>query len=138
MRRIIYSLVVVFSFTCVLVSCQGAHHLELSKTKVEDKVKGAWAGKMIGVMYGRQMEFKATGRMYTDSIPWTPNLVEKSLVEDDIYGQLNFMMTMERLGIDAPIDSLAKNFALAKFPLCHANLQSRKNYCKRSNNKISV
>lgn len=128
MRRIIHSLVVVFSFTCVLVSCQEAHFLELSKAKVEDKVKGAWAGKMIGVMYGRQMEFKATGRMYTDSIPWTPNLVEKSLVEDDIYGQLNFMMTMERLGIDAPIDSLAKYFALAKFPLCHANLQSRKNY----------
>ena len=103
-------------------------HLEISKAVLEDKVKGAWAGKMIGVMYGREMEFKALGRMYTDSIHWTPQLLEKSLLEDDIYGQLNFMMTLERLGLNAPVDSLAKNFALAKFPLCHANLQGRKNY----------
>lgn len=100
----------------------------LSKEKVEDKVKGAWAGKMIGVMYGREMEFKATGVIFTEPISWAPQQVEKSLLEDDIYGQLNFMMTIERLGLDAPIDSLVKNFANAKFPLCHANLQCRKNF----------
>ena len=100
----------------------------LSKEKVEDKVRGAWAGKMIGVMYGRAMEFKATGVMYTGEISWTPQMVEKSLLEDDIYGQLSFMMTMEKLGLNAPVDSLVKNFANAGFPLCHANLQSRKNY----------
>lgn len=104
------------------------HSITLSKDKIEDKVKGGWAGKMIGVMYGRDMEYKATGVMYTGEIAWTPQLVDKSLLEDDLYAQLNFMMTLEKLGLDAPVDSIAKNFANAGFPLCHANLQSRKNY----------
>jgi hypothetical protein len=103
------------------------HIITLSKEKVEDKVRGAWAGKMIGVMSGREMEFKATGVMYTGEIACTPQMVEKSLQEDDIYGQLNLMMTMEKLGLYAPFDSLAKNYTNAEFPLCHANLQSRQN-----------
>lgn len=111
---------------CSLLSAQGI--VRFSKDKMEDKVRGAWAGKMIGVMYGRSMEFKATGKTYDDNIVWKPEMVENSLLEDDIYGQLSFMMTMERNGLDVPADSLAKNFANAGFPLCHANLQSRKNY----------
>ncbi|WP_353329687.1 ADP-ribosylglycohydrolase family protein [Bacteroides sedimenti] len=118
----------VLILSALFVSCKSSHFVKMPVSEMEDKVKGAWAGKMIGVMYGREMEFKAIGTMYTDSIPWTPQLVEKSLLEDDIYGQLNFMMTMERLGLDAPVDSLAASFANAKFPLCHANLQGRKNY----------
>lgn len=93
-----------------------------------DKVKGAWAGKMIGVMYGRPMEFAATDHMYTDSIKWTPENIIGALNEDDIYGQLNFMSTMERYGQNVAVDSLAKYFANAGFALCHANLQARKNY----------
>jgi ADP-ribosylglycohydrolase. len=119
----------IFLLVATNYSVAGAQRIIiLSKEKVEDKVKGAWAGKMIGVMYGRAMEFKATGVMYTGEIAWTPQMVEKSLLEDDIYGQLSFMMTMEKLGLDALVDSLVKNFANAGFPLCHANLQSRKNY----------
>lgn len=129
MKRIKVLSIFIFLLVATNYSVVEAQHIiTLSKEKVEDKVKGAWAGKMIGVMYGREMEFKATGVMYTGEIAWTPQMVEKSLLEDDIYGQLNFMMTMEKLGLDAPVDSLAKNFANAEFPLCHANLQSRKNY----------
>lgn len=54
-------------------------------------------GKMIGVMYGRSMEFKATGKPYTNQILWKPEMLEGALLEDDIYGQLNFMMTMENM-----------------------------------------
>ena len=99
----------------------------ISKEELKDKVAGAWASKMIGVMYGREMEFKAVGEMYEGDIPWTPELVEKSLLEDDIYGQLSFMMTLEKHGLKAPVKQLAIDFANAGFPLCHANLQARKN-----------
>ncbi len=111
---------------CSVWSAQGT--TTLSKEKMEDKVRGAWAGKMIGVMFGRATEFKATGKTFDGDIVWRPEMVESSLLEDDIYGQLSFMMTMERYGLDVPADSLAKYFANAGFPLCHANLQSRKNY----------
>ena len=103
-------------------------YVEITDSVMTDKVKGGWAGKMIGVMYGRPMEFAATGVTYSDSIYWQPENIEKALMEDDIYGQLNFMMTMEKYGQDVSIDSLAKNFAYADFALCHANLQGRKNY----------
>lgn len=102
--------------------------IEIGADVMEDKVRGGWAGKMIGVMYGRPMEFAVADRMFTDSIAWEPQFIERALLEDDIYGQLNFMATMEKYGQDVDIDSLAKNFAYAEFDLCHANLQGRKNY----------
>lgn len=115
-----------------LCSCnrQSVHekYVELNRSTIIDKVKGTWAGKMIGVMYGRPMEFAVADRMYTDSVCWSPENVTGSLMEDDIYGQMCFMSTLERVGMDAPVDSLAHDFAHAGFGLCHANLQGRKNY----------
>ncbi len=102
--------------------------VEITYADMADKVRGAWAGKMIGVMYGRPMEFQVTDRMYTEPVAWEPENVEAALREDDIYGQMNFMATMQRLGQTAPLDSLARYFAEAEFDLCHANLQARKNY----------
>ncbi len=101
--------------------------VKISKEDMTDKVAGAWAAKMIGVMYGREMEFKAVGRTFDDPIPWTPELIEKSLLEDDIYGQLSFMHSLEKHKDTATVFLLAKDFANASFPLCHANLQARKN-----------
>lgn len=117
------------SFTIIATGCNnGDRFVTIDADVMTDKVKGGWAGKMIGVMYGRPMEFAVAEKMYTDSIPWEPEFIERALLEDDIYGQLNFMTTMERCGQDVDIDSLARNFAYAGFDLCHANLQARKNY----------
>ena len=116
---------------CMLLlgACKSAgDYVEIPADVMNDKVKGAWAGKMVGVMYGRPMEFAANSDIYRDSIKWDPKNIEAALLEDDIYGQLNFMKTMELYGQDVSIDSLAKNFAYAEFALCHANLQARKNY----------
>lgn len=119
---------VVFAAT-IFCACTDSHStVVISKDAMADKVKGAWAGKMIGVMYGRPMEFAVTDTIFTDSIHWKPENVTAALNEDDIYGQLNFMKTMELYGQDVSIDSLARRFAYAEFPLCHANLQARKNY----------
>lgn len=113
----------------VLCSCNNSSQfVEISQQQMEDKVKGAWAGKMIGVMYGRPMEFMVSDTIFTDSIHWKPEFVKAALLEDDLYGQMNFMNTMEIHGQDVSLDTLAKNFAYAEFALCHANLQGRKNY----------
>lgn len=117
-----------FSIVAVVLTSCGTRTVEIDRDTMTDKVKGAWAGKMIGVMYGRPMEFACNDRMYTDSIRWSPENVTGALLEDDIYGQMCFMSTLERLGLDAPVDSLAHDFAYAGFGLCHANLQGRKNY----------
>lgn len=115
---------------CNMSACKKAEAetVTVSRETMIDKVKGAWAGKMIGVMYGRPMEFQCCDTIYTPEIEWQPEFVERALLEDDIYGQMNFMKTMELYGQDVSIDSLAHRFAHAEFPLCHANLQARKNY----------
>jgi hypothetical protein len=66
----------------------------ISKAELNNKIKGAWAGKMIGVAKGIGMEFQAAGVTYEDSIMWYPGMIERALLEDDIYGQLGFMDTM--------------------------------------------
>ncbi len=63
---------------------------KITRAALQDKIEGAWAGKMIGVMYGRDMEYKAVGKRFEGEIPWKPQMLEKALLEDDIYCQLNF------------------------------------------------
>ena len=118
-------LIVIALSTCTVMS--KAQTKTITKTELTDKVKGAWAAKMIGVMYGREMEFKALAKTYDEPIPWYPELIEKALLEDDLYGQLSFMETIEKNNNNATIEQLAYNFANASFALCHANLQARKN-----------
>ncbi len=57
---------------CSLQSLPVIHHPVSSETispeVLKDKIAGGWAGKMIGVTYGAPTEFRAQGKMYTDSI----------------------------------------------------------------------
>ena len=39
------------------VTINAHQYKSMPKATKEDKVRGAWAGKKIGVMYGRSMEF---------------------------------------------------------------------------------
>jgi hypothetical protein len=100
----------------------------LSPAVLKDKIAGGWAGKMIGVTYGAPTEFRATGRIYDDSIKWNPSDIRGSMWQDDIYVQLTFLMSMDKYGIDAPAKKFQEMFAKAGYPLWHANMQGRKNY----------
>lgn len=123
---------ILYLFFIAFISCGKATtdtYKTITEAELENKIKGAWAGKMIGVMQGIGMEFHAVGETFLDSIPWTPQMIEGALGEDDIYGQLSFMATMEQNeGLKTPVAKLAEEFALAQFNLCHANLQARKNF----------
>ena len=111
----------------ISVSAEGKYKT-ITKEELRDKVAGGWAGKMIGVARGHEMEYKAVGKMFVGDIPWKSEMVKESLQEDDIYGQVSFMMMMEKYGLHVSDTKLAEGLANAEFSLCHANLQSRKNY----------
>jgi hypothetical protein len=102
--------------------------LTINKATLLDKIKGGWAGKMIGVTYGAPIEFRAQYATYDDSINWTPKDIRGSMWQDDIYVQLTFMMTMDQFGMDAPAKKYQEMFAKAGYMLWHANVQARKNY----------
>ena len=109
-----------------LMAC--SQQATISKDTLKDKIAGGWAGKMIGVSYGLPTEFKALGKMYEDSIHWTPVRVKDALWEDDLYVQLTLMDVMDKHGMQAERKKYQEALATAGFRLWHANVQTRKNY----------
>ena len=107
----------------------------LTRAELLDKIKGGWAAQTIGVTYGTPTEFRYTSGMIGDDvvIPWgDSDYVRNTMINaagayDDIYMDLTFVEVMERLGIDAPADSMAVAFAYAGYPLWHANQAARYN-----------
>jgi len=114
----------------VLVSCNNSskEFRTIKPEVLKDKIAGGWAGKMIGVTYGAPTEFRAQGKIYTDSIMWKPSDIKGSMWQDDIYVQLTFLMSMDKYGIDAPTKKYQEMLAKAGYHLWHANMQARKNY----------
>lgn len=109
--------------------------LTISRETLMDKIKGAWAGQVLGCTYGGPTEFQYRGRMIDDSriIPWgEPDYVANYMkrvptLYDDIYMDLTFVGVFDRLGLDAPVDSFANTFANAGYYLWHANQAARYN-----------
>jgi len=111
-----------------------APRTETTRTELLDKIKGGWAGQVIGCTFGGPTEFRFQGAMIQDyqDIPWDDSLValrfEKSPgLYDDVYMDLTFVDVMAREGIDAPAASHARAFANAGYPLWHANQAARYN-----------
>jgi hypothetical protein len=137
--RLLYLTVVVLS---ALSACQtpakpepaGDKSHKLSTAELQDKIKGGWAGQVIGCTYGGPTEFGYPGTMIRDyqAIPWDSTRVSWYFTNspglyDDVYMDLTFMDVMEKEGIDAPAASHARAFANASYPLWHANQAARYN-----------
>ena len=133
-------------FTVLLCSCSGSQgdnphtqsvypdEFTLTKTALMDKIKGGWAGQVIGCTYGGPTEFKYNGTMIQDYIPivWDDSRMEWYYhnapgLYDDIYMDLTFVDIFEKEGLDAPALSHAKAFANAEYNLWHANQAARYN-----------
>jgi hypothetical protein len=108
--------------------------IAFSKEILLDKIKGGWAGQVIGCTYGGPTEFRFCGTMIQDyiPIPWDQDRM-KSYYEhgpglyDDVYMDLTFVNVMEQEGLDAPAESHARAFANAEYMLWHANQAARHN-----------
>ena len=129
MKKTIFISINIIAFA-LLVSCNNSsdEFVTIKPEVLKDKIAGGWAGKMVGVTYGAPTEFRAKGKIYSDSIKWKPSDIRGSMWQDDIYVQLTFLMAMDRYGIDAPPKKYQQLFAQAGYPLWHANMQARKNW----------
>lgn len=108
--------------------------IKLRTETLLDKIKGGWAGQVIGCTFGGPTEFRFQGTMIQDyqNIPWPDGYIKQWYVNepglyDDIYMDLTFVDVIEKYGLDAPIDSFAKAFAYADYSLWHANQAARYN-----------
>ncbi len=93
---------------------------------LEDKVKGGWAGQMIGVSYGAPTEFKAKGKINEENLTWSPERVSNSIQQDDLYVEMTFAEVMDSKGLNATSQDYGEMFKNSKYSLWHANAAARR------------
>jgi hypothetical protein len=100
---------------------------EISRAELENRIRGGWAGQMIGVSFGAPTEFKSNGRIIEGSLPaWKPSNVSNALDQDDLYVEMTFAEVMDRLGLDATTEQYGDAFAQTQYHLWHANAAARR------------
>ena len=102
----------------------------ISRSAFEDKVRGGWAGQMIGVSFGAPTEFRSNGKIIEDNLndfmTWTPARIENAIRQDDLYVDMTFAEVMDRLGLDATTEDYGEAFKETKYSLWHANAAARR------------
>ena len=99
----------------------------INQADLMNKIKGGWAGQMIGVAVGGPTEFHAQAKTYDKPIEWKPSSVRSAINQDDLYVDMTFARVMDVEGLDAPAVSYGKAFARSKYRLWHANFVGRQN-----------
>jgi len=101
---------------------------QIELTTLEDKIRGGWAGQMIGVTYGAPTEFQYLERLVPEeNIPtWTPERVHGALNQDDLYVDITLAEVLDEHGLDATTEDFGAFFREAGYSLWHANLAARR------------
>ena len=107
-------------------TAQGFRQIDLDV--LQDKMRGAWAGQMIGVSYGAPYEFHYQGSIMEDPIrDWEPGFVDNSIHQDDLYVEMTFLRALEVHGLDITYEQAGQAFADSQYGLWHANYYGREN-----------
>jgi hypothetical protein len=101
---------------------------EIPLSELRDRIRGGWAGQMIGVSFGAPTEFRYLERIIPSSeVPkWTPDRVHNSLNQDDLYVEMSFVQVLDEKGLDATTENFGEVFRGTDYPLWHANLAARR------------
>jgi len=134
MKKVYKALFNFFLVIFIFSSVVEAQEFKISKEKLLDKIKGAWAAQVIGVTFGGPTEFRFRGTFIPDNQPivWNENLMKwwyenAPGLYDDIYMDLTFVKVFDEEGLDAPVESFANAYANADYMLWHANQMARYN-----------
>jgi len=98
----------------------------LTRQALENKIRGGWAGQMIGVSFGLPTEFKSNGKIIEGEIKWNPEMVSRAITQDDLYVEMTFTEVMDRVGLNATSEQYGEAFKDSKYRLWHANAGARR------------
>lgn len=98
---------------------------QLSREALLDKIRGAWAGQMIGVSYGAPTEFRSNGKILEGEIK--PEPITNAIDQDDLYVEMTFARVMDTVGLNATSADYGEAFKNSQYRLWHANASGRKN-----------
>ncbi len=117
-------------FAASLIATSGvAQNMTMRKIRMsvlEDKIRGGWAGQMIGVSYGAPTEFRSNGKINETELKWSPDMVSNSIRQDDLYVEMTFAEVLDREGLDATSEQFGQMFKNSKYSLWHANAAGRR------------
>ncbi len=103
-----------------------AQERRIARSTLEDKIRGGWAGQMIGVAFGAPTEFRWNGRIVEGPIAWEPGQVAGSINQDDLYVEMTFAEVLDRVGLDARSRDFGEMFRDSRYELWHANASARR------------
>lgn len=120
----------VFAALCFLpLAGFGQQTSRISLEELRDRIRGGWAGQMIGVSFGAPTEFRYNGRIIPkEELPkWSPEKVSNALNQDDLYVDMTLAKVLDDRGLDATTEDFGRMFREAQYSLWHANLAARRN-----------
>ena len=125
----VFLFLILASLSCSRREAARPRTREIAMSTLQDKIKGGWAGQMIGVSYGAPTEFRYRGEIIPeDKLPeWKPEAIKESLDQDDIYVDMTFAQVLEQKGLDATTQDFGEMFKNSRYRLWHANLAGRRN-----------
>ena len=103
----------------LLLAAAAATHGQTTLTEAQflDRLRGGWAGQMVGVTWGAATEFRYLGRTIpAGEVPtWYPGLINDAFDQDDLYIELPFLDAMARHGVTASWTDYGNAFRDAAF-----------------------
>jgi len=108
---------------CVAAPAPTRH---LTRAALEDKIRGGWAGQMIGVSYGAPTEFKSNGKIGEWDLTWSADRISNAINQDDLYVEMTFAKVMDTIGLNATTAQYGEAFKHSKYDLWHANAAARR------------
>ncbi|MCB1125540.1 MAG: ADP-ribosylglycohydrolase family protein [Verrucomicrobiae bacterium] len=112
--------------TLATPSTSTAQTVTLSRAELLDRIRGGWAGQMIGVAYGAPTEFRSLGKIGDWDLQWRDDMLENTIHQDDLYVEMTFAKVMDDLGLDATCKDYGNAFRESKYHLWHANAGARR------------
>ena len=131
MRITLTVLTLCVAFVPTLASAQPTTSRHLSRATLEDKIRGGWAGQMIGVSYGAPTEFRSNGKIVEGNLnkylDWSPERLKNAIDQDDLYVEMTFAEVMDKVGLEATTEQYGEMFKNSMYELWHANAGARRN-----------
>lgn len=131
MRIALTALTLCIALVSTSVNAQDATSRRLSRATLEDKIRGGWAGQMIGVSYGAPTEFRSNGKIIEGNLnkylDWSPARLKNAIDQDDLYVEMTFAEVMDKVGLDATTEQYGEMFKNSQYELWHANAGARRN-----------
>ena len=131
MRFTLSALTLCVALVPTLAGAQHGTSRRLSRATLEDKIRGGWAGQMIGVSYGAPTEFRSNGKIIEGNLnkyfDWSPERLKNAIDQDDLYVEMTFAEVMDKIGLEATSEQYGEMFKNSMYELWHANAGARRN-----------